>query len=104
MQLTASEKKLVELYRAADSDTKKRAVSVLKGESSGAADVLGSLLGSAGSSSGKKDDILSSLLGGSGKNDILSSLLGMKREMPDGTEPEEPGEIPEADPLKEIKE
>ena len=30
--LTAAEKKLVELYRAADSDTKKAAVSLLKGE------------------------------------------------------------------------
>lgn len=31
-KLTAAEKKLVDLYRAADSDTKKAAVSVLKGE------------------------------------------------------------------------
>ena len=31
-KLTAAEKKLVELYRAADSDTKKAAVSLLKGE------------------------------------------------------------------------
>ena len=32
LKLTAAEKKLVELYRAADSDTKKAAVSLLKGE------------------------------------------------------------------------
>ncbi len=31
-KLTAAEKKLVDLYRAADSDTKKAAVSLLKGE------------------------------------------------------------------------
>ncbi len=31
-KLTAAEKKLLELYRAADSDTKKAAVSLLKGE------------------------------------------------------------------------
>ena len=32
VELSAAEKKLVELYRAADSDTKKAAVSLLKGE------------------------------------------------------------------------
>ncbi|MBR4692761.1 MAG: helix-turn-helix transcriptional regulator [Oscillospiraceae bacterium] len=32
LKLTAAEKKLVELYRAADADTKKAAVSLLKGE------------------------------------------------------------------------
>lgn len=47
MQLTAAEKKLVELYRAADSDTKKAAVSVLKGEETSPGDILQSLLGSA---------------------------------------------------------
>ncbi len=150
MQLTSTEKKLVELYRAANSDTKKKAMSVLKGESSGAADVLSSLLGgasassSSSSSSGKTDDILSALLGGSGsgssggsdilsallggggsggsgsnailsallggggsgKADILSALLSAKREMPEGTEGEavqEIKEIPEDDPLKEVK-
>lgn len=45
MDLTASEKKLVELYRAADSDTKKAAVSLLKGEKNDLQQVLGSLLG-----------------------------------------------------------
>ena len=80
-------------------------MNLLKGESSGAAELLGSLLGgAAGASSGKNDDILSSLLGGnSGKNDILGMLLGAKRELPEGAAGEEPGEIPETDPLKEIK-
>lgn len=32
LQLTATEKKLVQLYRDADSDTKKKAMNVLKGE------------------------------------------------------------------------
>ncbi len=46
-ELSAAEKKLVELYRAADSDTKKKAVAVLKGESTGADDLLSTLLGGA---------------------------------------------------------
>lgn len=54
MKLTATEKKLVELYRAADSDTKKAAVSVLKGESTGASDILTTLLGNAVEMFGKK--------------------------------------------------
>ena len=45
LDLTASEKKLVELYRAADSDTRKAAVSLLKGEKSDMQELLGSLLG-----------------------------------------------------------
>ena len=45
--LTAAEKKLLELYRAADADTKKAAVAILKGEKPEAADVLSSLLGGA---------------------------------------------------------
>ncbi len=32
MQVTATEKKLVQLYRDADSDTKKKALAILKGE------------------------------------------------------------------------
>ena len=46
LKLTAAEKKLVELYRAADSDTKKAAVSVLKGEKADGG-ILGSLFSSA---------------------------------------------------------
>lgn len=52
--LTAAEKKLVELYRAADSETKKKAVAVLKGESTGMDDILNNLLGSAMDIFGKK--------------------------------------------------
>ena len=47
MQLTAAEKKLVELYRAADADTKKAALKVLKGEETDTSELLSSLLGSA---------------------------------------------------------
>ncbi len=52
--LTAAEKKLVELYRAADADTKKKAVAVLKGESTDAGDLLSNLIGSAIDMLGKK--------------------------------------------------
>lgn len=45
MTLTAAEKKLVELYRAADSDTKKNAVKLLKGEElDNGSDLLSTLL------------------------------------------------------------
>ena len=47
LTLSAAEKTLVKLYRAADSDTKKAAVSLLKGEKPETADLLGSLLGGA---------------------------------------------------------
>lgn len=58
VKVTASELKLLELYRAADSDTKKAAVSLLKGETPGMADIIGKLIGSS-----------------SGKNDLLGTLL-----------------------------
>ena len=45
VELTAAEKKLIELYRAADSNTKKRAVAVLKGEQTDAGGILANLLG-----------------------------------------------------------
>lgn len=61
VKVTAAEKKLLELYRAADADTKKAAVSLLKGESSGLSDILGSLLGGSGSG---KSDLLGTLLDG----------------------------------------
>ncbi len=56
--LTAAEKKLVELYRAADADTKKAAVALLKGEQPEGG-VLGSILTMLG---GK--DALNGILGG----------------------------------------
>lgn len=46
-KLTSAEKTLLKLYRAADADTKKAAVSLLKGEKTEAADLLSSLLGGA---------------------------------------------------------
>jgi transcriptional regulator with XRE-family HTH domain len=52
--LTAAEKKLVELYRAADAETKKKAVAVLKGEANDAGDLLTTLIGSAIDIFGKK--------------------------------------------------
>lgn len=55
VKLTAAEKKLVELYRAADADTKKAAVSLLKGETPAAGDILSSLISSAAEMLGKKD-------------------------------------------------
>lgn len=46
-KLTATEKTLVELYRKADSDTRKNVISILKGEKSDMQQLLGSLVGSA---------------------------------------------------------
>ena len=57
-KLTAAEKKLLELYRAADADTKKAAVALLKGEKTEDSGVLGSLLNMVGGS-----DLLGGLLG-----------------------------------------
>lgn len=54
VELTAAEKKLVELYREADSETKKKAVAVLKGEANEMGDILTSLLGGAMDMFGKK--------------------------------------------------
>lgn len=62
MQVTAAEKKLVELYRKADSNTKKEALKVLKGEDSLTEDILESLLDSV--DTGKiVDSLLDSVLG-----------------------------------------
>lgn len=59
LKLTAAEKKLLELYRAADKDTKEAAVKLLKGEKLEAA------------------GLLSSLLGGNGLLDGVTDLLGL---------------------------
>lgn len=53
-ELTAAEKKLVELYRAADTETRKKAVAVLKGEAVDNGDLFSTLLGMAGDILGKK--------------------------------------------------
>ena len=65
MKVTSTERKLVEAYRLADSDTKKRAMNLLKGKDEG---VLGSLLGGADISD-KVEDVI---------GDVLGSLLGNK--------------------------
>ncbi len=44
VKVTATEKKLLELYRAADSDTKKAAMALLKGEKSQLGGVLDAIL------------------------------------------------------------
>ena len=44
MQVTATERRLVELYRAADTETRKNALKVLRGQDSLAEDILESLL------------------------------------------------------------
>ncbi len=44
VKVTATEKKLLELYRAADSDTKKAAMAILKGEKSQLGSVLDAIL------------------------------------------------------------
>ena len=55
VKVTAAEKKLLELYRKADADTKKEAIRVLSGEQGeGLGNLLNSLLGSAIDLLGKK--------------------------------------------------
>ena len=55
MQVTSTEKKLVELYREADSDTKKSVMSILKGEEPSKEDILQNILGTAVELLGGKD-------------------------------------------------
>ena len=54
MQLTAAEKKLVELYRKADADTKREVMKLLKGTGDDASELLTSLLSNAMSMFGKR--------------------------------------------------
>lgn len=56
-KLSAAEKKLVELYRAADKSSKDNAVKLLKGEKLEVANLLGSLLGGGGSGGGLLDGV-----------------------------------------------
>ena len=87
MQLTATEKKLIDLYREADSNKKKSVMSLLKGESQTTSELISSLL----DRSKKPDEIITSLFSGSasgsgsgsqagsgsGKtDDFVSSLIG----------------------------
>ena len=48
IQVTATEKKLVELYRSADTDTKKAAMAILKGEKPQSGNILSSILEDSG--------------------------------------------------------
>ena len=76
LTLTATEKKLVQLYRKADSSTKKAAMNLLKGENN-ALELIGSML----TSNKDVSDMASGLFG---------SLLSGKREIPGNQEiPEE---------------
>lgn len=68
LTLTATEKKLVQLYRKADSSTKKAAMNLLKGENN-ALELIGSML----TSNKDVSDMASGLFG---------SLLSGKREIP----------------------
>ena len=68
VELSAAEKKLVELYRAADSDTKKKAVAVLKGEQADASGILANLLGDQAGNS----DLLGNII------DTAFNMLGKK--------------------------
>jgi transcriptional regulator with XRE-family HTH domain len=54
MQVTATEKRLVQLYREADADTKKKVMNLLKGKDSLAGDLLEDLL--------DKDDLVEGIL------------------------------------------
>ena len=45
MKVTATEKRLVEYYRKADTDTRKRAMNILKGDNDSTSELLESLLG-----------------------------------------------------------
>jgi len=65
MKVTATERKLVEAYRLADADTKKRAMNLLKGKEEG---LLEGILGS-----GDMSDTVEDVLG-----DVLGGLLGNK--------------------------
>ena len=44
VKVTAAEKKMLDAYRKADADTKKRALSILKGETTTTQELLGDLL------------------------------------------------------------
>ena len=55
MQVTASERKLVELYRAADSKTRKAATDVLKGNTTTADNIFSSILSNALGGMGKRE-------------------------------------------------
>ena len=64
VKVTATEKKLLEYYRAADSDTKKAAIAVLKGEAQIDKGILNTILNSASDEDSMLGGILSNLMKG----------------------------------------
>ena len=64
MKVTAAERKLVELYRAATGNQKKAAVKVLRGEADSLVDDILSSGGMAGQIGGALEDLLGNLIGG----------------------------------------
>ena len=93
LTLTATEKKLVQLYRNADTKTKKAAINLLEGDSN-AIELIGALLsanakgtGSSGSSSGSSgtSELISALLsgktggssGGAAGKDTMNALMDL---------------------------
>ena len=70
MRVTSTEKKLIEYYRKADSNTKKAATNVLKG--AGGGDLI-SILGGSVSSTKKTDNPVADII-----SDALGNLLGGK--------------------------
>ena len=82
LTLTATEKKLVELYRKADSGTKKAAMNLLKGEGN-ALELFGTLLTGKKEVSSMAGDLLGSLLSGKGEG---STTKGPVEEAEEGTE------------------
>lgn len=70
MKVTATEQKLINAYRLADSATKKAAMNLLQGENN---DLVNILLGSAPTSSAKDSDSIADMIG-----DAIGSLLGGK--------------------------
>ena len=93
LKLTATEKKLVQLYRKADTKTKKAAINLLEGDSNAIA-LIGALMssgkgsGSSGSSSGTSDllnALLSGKTGGSGSSgsgkDTVNALMELLGKM-----------------------
>ena len=73
LTLTATEKKLVQLYRNADTKTKKAATNLLEGDSN-AIELIGALLSANAKGSGSSG----SSSGASGSSDLISALLSGK--------------------------
>ena len=87
LTLNATEKKLVQLYRKADSTTKKAAINLLEGDAS-VVELIGALMAAKGSSSGS-----SGSSGNSGTSDLLSSLLSGKTGSSSGKDSEGMGAL-----------